>query len=278
MSKYILIHGQFHELPDDALMHWKYVKREKVGDKWKYYYSWDELKKDVKNALPSNKVDLKKDSRLIYDKRGTAADVTKENTKTANIDLQKDSRLIYDKRGTTAIAKTNNKTDAELNDVAKKVIRGDYGNGVERVNKLKEEGYDPDTVQNLVNDTLSGKSKTENSKQEESNKATDTSTANSDVDLKKDSRIIYDKRGTAEDIARNHANANTIDLKRDSRLIYDKRGTSADIKRKNVDKIVSKVIRGDYGNGSERSKKLETAGYDYVSVQGLVNERLRKKR
>lgn len=54
MSNYILIHGQFHEVPDDALMHWKYVKREKVGGKWKYYYSWDELKKDLKNALPIN--------------------------------------------------------------------------------------------------------------------------------------------------------------------------------------------------------------------------------
>lgn len=38
----------------DELQHWKYVKREKVNGKWKYYYNWDELKKDAKNALGVN--------------------------------------------------------------------------------------------------------------------------------------------------------------------------------------------------------------------------------
>lgn len=45
MSKYILIHGQFHEIPDDALMHWKYIKREKVNGKWKYIYDLGETQK-----------------------------------------------------------------------------------------------------------------------------------------------------------------------------------------------------------------------------------------
>jgi hypothetical protein len=45
MSKYILIHGQFHELPDNTLMHWKYIKREKVNGKWKYYYDLGETQK-----------------------------------------------------------------------------------------------------------------------------------------------------------------------------------------------------------------------------------------
>lgn len=31
------------------------------------------------------------------------------------------------------------------------------------------------------------------------------------------------------------------------------------------------VIAGKYGNGSERQKKLEAAGYDYAVVQRLVN-------
>ena len=36
---------------DDELMHWKYIKREKVKGKWKYYYDLDSLKKDVKKAV-----------------------------------------------------------------------------------------------------------------------------------------------------------------------------------------------------------------------------------
>lgn len=42
----------------DELTHWKYIKREKVGDKWKYYYDADQLKTDVKNATG---IGLKKD-------------------------------------------------------------------------------------------------------------------------------------------------------------------------------------------------------------------------
>ena len=46
MSKYVLFHGQFHELPDDALMHWKYIKREKLPNgKYKYYYDIGENQK-----------------------------------------------------------------------------------------------------------------------------------------------------------------------------------------------------------------------------------------
>ena len=38
--------------------------------------------------------------------------------------------------------------------------------------------------------------------------------------------------------------------------------------------IVDKVINGDFGNGEERIKKLTEAGYDYATVQNLVNEKL----
>lgn len=33
-------------------------------------------------------------------------------------------------------------------------------------------------------------------------------------------------------------------------------------------------IRGDYGNGAERKKKVTAAGYDYATVQDIVNEKL----
>lgn len=36
--------------------------------------------------------------------------------------------------------------------------------------------------------------------------------------------------------------------------------------------IVNKVIRGDFGNGAERMKKLAEAGENYATVQGLVNK------
>lgn len=41
---------------------------------------------------------------------------------------------------------------------------------------------------------------------------------------------------------------------------------------KDLDDIARAVIRGDYGNGSERRRRLTEAGYDYDEVQARVNE------
>ncbi|MCM1497131.1 MAG: N-acetylmuramoyl-L-alanine amidase [Clostridium sp.] len=44
---------------------------------------------------------------------------------------------------------------------------------------------------------------------------------------------------------------------------------------KSVDDIAREVIRGDWGNGDERRKRLAAAGYDYSAVQKRVNELLK---
>ncbi len=49
-------------------------------------------------------------------------------------------------------------------------------------------------------------------------------------------------------------------------------GSSA---KKSVDAIAREVIRGDWGNGDERKKRLTAAGYDYSAVQKRVNELLK---
>lgn len=42
--------------------------------------------------------------------------------------------------------------------------------------------------------------------------------------------------------------------------------------KKSIDELAQEVIRGDWGNGSDRRKALESAGYDYDAVQNRVNE------
>ena len=42
--------------------------------------------------------------------------------------------------------------------------------------------------------------------------------------------------------------------------------------KKSVDEIAQEVIRGEWGNGSDRRARLESAGYDYDAVQDRVNE------
>lgn len=45
--------------------------------------------------------------------------------------------------------------------------------------------------------------------------------------------------------------------------------------KKSVDEVAREVIRGEWGNGSERKKKLEAAGYNYNEVQNRVNQLLK---
>lgn len=42
-------------------------------------------------------------------------------------------------------------------------------------------------------------------------------------------------------------------------------------KLKSLDEIAAEVIRGDWGNGADRKKRLTAAGYDYAEVQKKVN-------
>lgn len=38
--------------------------------------------------------------------------------------------------------------------------------------------------------------------------------------------------------------------------------------------VATACVRGDYGNGAERKEKVTAAGYDYDTVQGIVNQML----
>lgn len=54
-----------HELDSDELYHWKYVKREKINGKWRYYYDWDEWKSDAKTKADAiTSATLKKSNEL----------------------------------------------------------------------------------------------------------------------------------------------------------------------------------------------------------------------
>ena len=44
-----LIQRHNSRIYDKFLMHWKYTKREKIGDKWKYYYDDDAARKNGSN-------------------------------------------------------------------------------------------------------------------------------------------------------------------------------------------------------------------------------------
>lgn len=47
---------------------------------------------------------------------------------------------------------------------------------------------------------------------------------------------------------------------------------------KTVDQLADEVIAGQWGNGSDRKKRLDAAGYDYNAVQQMVNQKMAAKK
>lgn len=108
----------------------------------------------------------------------------------------------YASSGSTAPVQPS-KPNKSLTEIAREVIRGAWGNGADRKNRLENAGYDFNAVQAEVNRLLSG--------------------APSKPALKP------------------------------------------------VSEIAREVLRGEWGNGSDRKKRLEQAGYNYQAVQNEVN-------
>ena len=46
--------------------------------------------------------------------------------------------------------------------------------------------------------------------------------------------------------------------------------------KKSTGQLADEVIRGIWGNGEDRKRRLEEAGYNYQEVQNEVNRRLKK--
>jgi len=99
-----------------------------------------------------------------------------------------------------------------VDQLAKEVMAGKWGNGNERKQKLTAQGYDYAAVQAKVN-ALAGKADAKNSTP--ATKAT---------------------------------------------------------RKKTSEQIAKEVIAGKWGNGTERKQKLTAAGYDYKTIQSLVNK------
>lgn len=114
------------------------------------------------------------------------------------------------------------------------IIRGDWGNGDERANRLLNAGYNPVKVQTAVNRFLVGEG-WENSNLEDENN-----------EWKQE----------------------------ESEKISDYTETGLLAINQNIDSIAAEVIQGDWGNGEERKERLEQAGYDYDAIQARVNEML----
>lgn len=137
--------------------------------------------------------------------------------------------------------------------VARDVMAGKYGNGQDRINRLKAEGYNPTEVQNLVNKLLN-----EPAPKPKPN-------PNNVVDA-----VIRGDYGNGQN-RRDRLAAEGYNPDEVQNLVNAKLNASS---KKSIDTIAREVINGDWGNGNARKAKLEAAGYNYREVQARVNQLL----
>ena len=139
-------------------------------------------------------------------------------------------------------------TIKNLNTVANEVIQGLWGNGQERYDSLTNAGYDPQAVQDKVNEILNA------------GEVADLNTVANEV--------IQGLWGNGQERYDSLTNAGY-----DPQAVQDKvneilnAGEVADLNT-----VANEVIQGLWGNGQERYDSLTNAGYDPQAVQDKVNE------
>lgn len=106
---------------DNFLMHWKYIKREKVGDKWQYTY-----KDDLKTATNAATANIKNAPKAASAKIAANTEKVK-NSITAMIGQQKtkvkEAVKAAPKKAADAADKVVQKSTKVANDVGKKVMK-----------------------------------------------------------------------------------------------------------------------------------------------------------
>ena len=93
--------------PDgDYLQHWKYIKRERVNGKWKYYYDLDSLKKNVSTAVSN----VKKNATNTVN---TAKKNISKTVNTAKKNISKTTQELA-KKGSEFVKKFEKKSVADM--------------------------------------------------------------------------------------------------------------------------------------------------------------------
>lgn len=152
---------------------------------------------------------------------------------------------------------TSKKSNEEI---ANEVIAGKWGNGSDRFNRLAQAGYDGNTIQNIVNQKLSGSVSTP----KPSKKSNETIAQ----------EVINGAWGNGED-RKNKLIAAGYDYNTIQSIVNQKLGSKPISNKKSNETIADEVIQGKWGNGQDRKNKLQAAGYDYNAIQAIVNRKLR---
>ena len=144
-----------------------------------------------------------------------------------------------------------------VDEIAKEVIAGKWGNGTDRKSKIVAAGYNYDEVQAKVNE-LSG---------------VKTAPTKSVDEIARE--VIAGKWGV-NPTRKQKLEAAGYDYNAIQSKVNELSGTTSSTPKKSATEIAKEIVDGKWGNGSERKRRVEQAGYNYATVQAEVNKLLRK--
>ena len=173
------------------------------------------------------------------------------------------AKAILEYYGIAYKDETVKSTVKSVDEIAKEVIAGKWGNGSDRKNRLTQAGYDYNAVQDKVNEILTGK------KPASTTKPVDTKPKKTTTEIAKE--VIAGKwgNGSSRKKALTEAGYNYNEVQNKVEELLS--GAKVEAK-KSIDELAREVIAGKWGNGSDRKYRLTNAGYDYAAVQKRVNE------
>ncbi len=163
-----------------------------------------------------------------------------------------------------------------LDEVAKEVINGKWGNGSERKERLEASGYVYSAVQAKVNELLGSSSKPAPAPAPKPAPQPAPAPRPSKSITEVAKAVIRGDYGNGED-RKNRLQSegyNYSEVQAEvNRLCHS--GSVSSTPSKSIDTIAREVIKGVWGNGSSRKSRLEAAGYNYKEVQARVNALLK---
>lgn len=155
-----------------------------------------------------------------------------------------------------------------VDEIAKEVIQGKWGNGSERKTALTNAGYNYTTIQSRVNEMLNGVSNPVSVTPAPAPAPTPVKKSIEEVAKE----VIQGKYGNGQDRIAALKKAGYDYNKVQAIVNQLMSGVNA---KKSIDEIAKEVIQGKWGNGAERKSKLTAAGYNYNAVQNKVNQLLK---
>ena len=138
-----------------------------------------------------------------------------------------------------------------VDEVAREVIKGLWGNGSARIANLQAAGYDYNAVQARVNQLASGN-------------AAPAPTKSVDEIAKE---VLEGKWGNGAD-RQNRLTAAGYNYSQVQAKVNELSAKPT----KSIDEVAREVLNGQWGNGADRQARLSAAGYNYAQVQARVNQ------